>query len=167
MKMKEKCSRRFRRTGSEYILWDYLLNDSKKYEDGIDQIVNIYFNWYKTCKGENWMYLINAIKISLRDNITDTNFTPHLLVNNNVIDKIVNDHLNKDFQLDDYCIDQHTSKGRGKNRGAIHFAEVGSLVEDESPSVNKEYKKMYMKLKYLSVGKVYKTTKTFKIKNKT
>lgn len=48
--------------------------------------------------------------------------------------------MSQEFILDDYCIDKHTSEGRKKKRGSIHFAEVGIHVNNESPCVNPVYK---------------------------
>ena len=161
MNIKEKCSRRYRRTGAEYILWEYLL-DYLNLEDSLKKPIEVLFKWYKNNKSEHWMYLINAIMIALeynKKNITNCldQYYPSLnikTVNDSEIGKIVENHKNSLFEIDDYCIDQHTGKGRSKNRGPIHFATIGSFVQDENKEIlNKEYKKIYLDLKYITEGK--------------
>ena len=65
MNIKDKCARRYRRTGPEYILWEYLF---EKLDLTISQKkpIDVLFNWYKNNKSEHWMYLINAIMICLQ-----------------------------------------------------------------------------------------------------
>ena len=161
MNIKAKCSRRFRRTGSEYILWEYLINYLNLEESLLDPI-NVLFKWYKNNKSEHWMYLINAIMIAL--NYNKKNIVSNLdnyytnIESNNItkegVNQIVSNHKNTLFEIDDYCIDQHTGKGRSKNRGPIHFAKIGSFVQDENKEIlNNTYKNIYMDLKYIKEGK--------------
>ena len=170
MDIKEKVSRRYRRSGAEYSLWEYLF---VKFPD--HPILSVYFNWYKKNPSEHWIYLITAIKIAL--NLNKNNLphyqqnVDHMDISLDEVDQIILDHMSQDFILDDYCIDKHTSEGRKKNRGAIHFAEIGSHVNNESPYVNSVYKNIYKELKYLSEGQVYNfgsvgTTKSKKKKIK-
>jgi hypothetical protein len=170
MDIKEKVSRRYRRTGAEYSLWEYLF---VKFPNHL--ILSVYFNWYKKNPSEHWIYLITAIKTALNLNKNDLPHYQKIIetidISDEEVEKIILDHMSQDFILDDYCIDKHTSEGRKKNRGAIHFAEIGSHVNNESPYVNSVYKNIYKELKYLSEGQVYNfgsvnTTKSKKKKIK-
>ena len=162
MNIEDKCARRYRRKGAEYILWEYLL-DYLNLEKSMKEPVEILFKWYKNNKSEHWMYLINAIMIcleygkkSIQNNLAD--YYPEINrqdLSVGGIEKVVEDHKNNLFEIDDYCVDQHTGKGRSKNRGPIHFAKIGSYVEDENKDIlNKKYKQIYMDLKYIREGKV-------------
>ena len=160
MNMEDKCARRYRRKGSEYILWEYLL-DKLQLENSLKIPIETLFKWYKNNKSEHWMYLINAIMVcleyekkSIQSNL-EAHYPNIVAVDLSVeeIEKVMDDHKNTLFEIDDYCLDQHTSKGRSKNRGPIHFAKVGSYVEDENKEIlNETYKKIYMDLKYITKG---------------
>ena len=161
MNIKDKCARRYRRTGPEYILWEYLF---EKLDLTISQKkpIDVLFNWYKNNKSEHWMYLINAIMICLQYkklniasdidayySIPETSNLSEIAIKN-----IVQNHKKTKFEIDDYCIDQHTEKGRKKNRGPIHFAKIGSYVENENLDIlNKTYKDIYLDLKYIRENK--------------
>lgn len=151
----EKAGRRFRRTGCEYAIWEYLLVNSgerKKYTE-------VYFKWYCNYKTENWMYLLNAILISLHE--TEPAEIVFKKVSEKRIPNIMARHLANEFPIDEYCIDKHTSLGRDKHRGSMHFALVSSQVVDESPNVIEEYRDIYMELKRVDIGrKIFPSKKT-------
>jgi hypothetical protein len=62
---------------------------------------------------------------------------------------------NLDFykmEFDDWVYDMHTAIGRSLKRNTSYFAKEGSFVCNESPTINKEYKKAYIYNKMLEDG---------------
>ena len=152
LKINTGCKRRYRKKNCVYIIWDFLLNIIKNSQK-LD-IIKLYFIWFNNHKNENWRYLINSIQISLK------NINNKILIletTSEELNSIKQNHFkNKEFIIDDYCFDQHTSKGRSLNRSFLYFAEIASKVKNESNLVIPLYKEIYMKIKYATEGEIYK-----------
>lgn len=98
----------------------------------------ILFTWFKTFKfKEFWIFGIQIILISLRkpEKVMIMVETEALEVNE------------KDMELDDYCIDMHTRKGKNEGKDGKEFALEGSKVENEWQGTNQKYKDCYVKSK--------------------
>lgn len=148
---KMKCSRRFKKTKCEYIIWEFLLNHCNL-ADNVKRVVAINLEWFKTSsQKEYWIYLFNSIKICLGE--TDYSSQPSINdpdISDGDIENMLLSHLTTTFILDDYCFDQHTKRGRQAGRSHIYFSKIGSKVLNESPNVIKIYKDIYQDIKILA-----------------
>ena len=148
---KTKCSRRFRKTKCEYILWSFLLNHCSL-SPSIKNIVHINLEWFRTStQKEYWIYLLNSIKICMGE----TDYTTHASISDpdisdTYIEQLLLSHLTTPMILDDYCFDQHTKRGRKAARGHVYFSKIGSKVSNEDTSVVMLYKDIYQDIKILS-----------------
>ena len=156
-----KASRRYRKQGCEYILWEFVIANAG---DRLEPI-NILFTWYNKYKSERWMYLINAIKIALAD-YQNPEILSEPSINDEHVNKLLEKHYAEKFIVDDFCIDQHTKSGRIKNRSHKFFACIGSQIVNPSKNIIEKYLCIYNKIKWAREGEVLQPKKKKKIKIK-
>jgi hypothetical protein len=127
----------FRSNKAVYFIFNELLSSSKNKER-----INSFVEWYKDHIGKMkegflcWLfpllYEIGVIPPGTHVDIKEMKDIPLTWDKNREMKKI---------KIDDYVIDKHTQKGRGKD--LVDFAICGALVYNEASFVNKLWKKFY------------------------
>ena len=137
----------FRSNKSVWFIFNELLKNSKNKDR-----INNFVGWYKDHIGKMkegflcWLFpLLNELNIIQDGNpCEEMRSFPINWDRNRSMEKI---------EIDDYVIDKHTKKGRGK--GLENFALIGAFVENEASFVNKLWKRFY------DDGKRYEDNKDF------
>lgn len=157
IKYEDDIKRRYRRKGSQWILWEilyeYILkNDKDEYRSLRKRLVDVYFEWYKKLKSENVLYLINAYLIF----INDLDYNEDIDICEKILKDIKMEDVNKYYlinkentkiEIDDYCVDMHCREGRDKGKTKKDFVKEGSYIKNEDkrfydPKLREIYEKL-------------------------
>ncbi len=139
----EKGGTRFRRKGSSYILWEYLINESmKKENDNLNKLLNYRLKEFHKKRGERIIFLTSAISLLLYyEEINWNNNIDFNIYNINYLEILEN---RKKMEIDDYCMDMHCKQGREKGMNKVDFVMNGSLVINEYMKYyNDDWRKLY------------------------
>jgi len=137
---------RWRRKDCDYIIWEVLFDkcgNDVKLKECLEFDLKEYFRKNRFLKGDRINYIIHAIL--LIKNRKELNWDDGQKYEFD-IDKLY--ELNEKFEVDDYVIDKHCSKGRKLGKGLIEFMKEGSLVVNENKKwFVEKYRKKYIQVK--------------------
>ncbi len=137
-----------------YKIWYYLFKRKVVMENWIlrKNLEYKLIEFHKKKRGERFMWLSSAIQLVLNADKLGLNKVMYEINGKKIIKNMYENHVNKTKEekmeiikevfenrkkliIDDYCIDQHCSKGRVMGKGKKDWKTKGSLVVDE----DKEY----------------------------
>jgi len=130
---------RYRRKDNIYMVWEYLFDTevvkaNSVYKKVMDYKLNEFF---KLGRGERFMFLCSCIDMAMKCNTPEDKSREilsnlrELYVHGRWIDADLLKKCNEYIQIDDYCIDMHTSQGRKMGKNKADFAKEGCVVVDE------------------------------------
>lgn len=130
---------RYRRKDNIYMVWEYLFDTNvvkanSVYKKVMDYKLNEFF---KLGRGERFMFLCSCIDMAMKCSTPEDKSREilsnlrELYVHGRWIDSDVLKKCNEYIQIDDYCIDMHTSQGRKMGKNKADFAKEGCVVVDE------------------------------------
>ena len=130
---------RYRRKDNIYMVWEYLFDTNvvkanSVYKKVMDYKLNEFF---KLGRGERFMFLCSCIDMAMKCNTPEDKSREilsnlrELYVHGRWIDSDLLKKCNEYIQIDDYCIDMHTSQGRKMGKNKADFAKEGCVVVDE------------------------------------
>lgn len=130
---------RYRRKDNIYMVWEYLFDTNvvkanSVYKKVMDYKLNEFF---KLGRGERFMFLCSCIDMAMKCSTPEDKSREilsnlrELYVHGRWIDSDLLKKCNEYIQIDDYCIDMHTSQGRKMGKNKADFAKEGCVVVDE------------------------------------
>lgn len=143
---KKGTRRRFRRTDSVYIIWEYLFKvagDNEKLRKCLELKLEQFF--VKT-RHEQHIWLSSAISILLNKDKLDFDEEWNIDVSEKEVLGIFQER--KFLKIDDYAIDMHCSAGRKLGKKKADFALEGCVVVGEDKEYyNRDWRDLYCDLK--------------------
>ena len=130
-----------------------------------------YYGHFKNSDRDKWLFFIYPVLLSItvnqvgaggKDAINwDFNFIGYNVTSMTAVEiggdegvkELYKKHMNStdEFEIDDYCIDMHTAKGKKCGKTSFDFLTTGSFVENQEDRViNKEHRQIYGYLKIVS-----------------
>ena len=159
-----KNSRRFRRTDGEYIIWEYLFQQSKGNKYLMKYLHYKLEEYFVKNRGERSIWLTGSIMAVMHKENIDW-CSDKMKYDMEEMTKTTNVEIFKIFEgrkkleIDDYAIDMHCSLGRKMGKNKVDFIKEGSVVVDEDKEYFvQEWRDMYNGGKIQSVKKkiIYK-----------
>lgn len=137
-------------------LWEIL----DRHAGAFKTTVRTYYNLFNVKREEDFVFLVNALLLVMHKDNVALPGEPLLCLTDVTARQMAAEHIAKPFmELDDYCIDMHTARGRRMGKGAAEFATEGAVVVDEDTVfLNPEYRGEYIRFKQTQ-GKKHPTTK--------
>ena len=136
-KLKEKILRSF---DPVWYLFQQLLNPMDPKQSAV---VNKFIEWNKEHMGKLgesfmcWLLpLLYHLGVITQGELPNVDFTAYPM-------NWDQNRAGVKIEMDDFVVDKHTAKGRGKGKGLLEFALHGSLVENPAPFVNPLWKHFY------------------------
>lgn len=143
-----------KRSKSEYLLWDYIEKASpillgKELYDSLKRSIDVLREWYEECTSENWLFLFQALSYLVRkDQMSKliVKESENSISKNSISNEIYSINLqNKKIEIDDYCIDIHTRRGKINKKTKFDFGICGSYVSNEAHEIIEDvYKQAYV-----------------------
>lgn len=141
----------YRKKKSAYLIF-WLLEQFFKRDNKLLEIIKINMEWYDKISHlpEGFIYWINPLIFILEKKPK----IEEKIEFKEEIESKYREVLNgKEIKLDEWVFDMHTIEWKNKKNPKIYFANVSSVVLNEDQSINKQYKEIYIKVKYLCDGK--------------
>ena len=136
-KLKEKILRSF---DPVWYLFQQLLNPMDPKQSAV---VNKFIEWNKEHMGKLgesfmcWLLpLLYHLGVITQGELPNVDFTAYPM-------NWDQNRAGVKIEMDEFVLDKHTAKGRGKGKGLLEFALHGSLVENPAPFVNPLWKHFY------------------------
>jgi len=140
-----KGKKRFRKSGCEYIIWEWLFECSKRNMKMKEVMRELMILFDKKDRKERYIFVCNALCLVL---YSDRVNWEEKEIEYDARDIDISNDVKLD--IDDYCIDMHCSDGRKKGKDKKTFALEGSFVVNEDKEFfREEWRQIYQKLKHV------------------
>ncbi len=132
-----------------YMIFDLMKAYFSKYKNAyLEERLNVAIRWYKELSGikEDFLPWAMMCIMILRKDTLQRNTVDEVDAKT-LMPMVKMNILNLPIEVDEWVFDMHTKEGKRRGKGAEHFADVSSVVENEDPGVIKVYKDAYIRSK--------------------